>query len=215
MGHRITCDEMVQEHWIPLLTDMAREDWLKMPNREPSLWDHFEKFLEVQSLACRERERMSLATPEYSSGGNNGNITCTRCKSRQHSTTDCKAQFCKSWKCRNKFHNKQRSDASPEPTFCKYCEDTHQFRGHTRSMVDSRKKELSNPTHRTYMQAASTCGRCKKEVQTQTTCGAFGLIGKTGENFHCFDHCIDFINATPDERLRQVQKFGDLHLPNE
>jgi hypothetical protein len=80
---------------------------------------------------------------------------------------------------------------------------------HTRSMADSRKKELSNPSHRTYMQAASTCGRCKKEVQTQTTCGACGLIGKEGERFHCFDHCIDFINATPDERLRQVQKFGD------
>ena len=31
MGHRITSDEMVREHWIPLLTDLAREDWLKMP----------------------------------------------------------------------------------------------------------------------------------------------------------------------------------------
>ena len=134
MGHRITSDEMVCEHWIPHLTDMAREDWLKLPNREPPLWDHFEKFLEVQTLSCRERERMSLATPEYSSGGNNGNITCTRCKSRQHSTSDCKAQFCltcKSWICRNKFQNKQRYNASPEPTFCKYCEDTHPFGAHT------------------------------------------------------------------------------------
>ena len=40
MGHRITSDEMVREHWIPLLTDMAREDRLKMPNREPPLWNH-------------------------------------------------------------------------------------------------------------------------------------------------------------------------------
>jgi hypothetical protein len=29
MGHRISSDEMVREHWIPLPTEMAREDWLK------------------------------------------------------------------------------------------------------------------------------------------------------------------------------------------
>ena len=33
MGHRITSDEMVREHWLPLLTEMAKEDWLKTPNR--------------------------------------------------------------------------------------------------------------------------------------------------------------------------------------
>ena len=29
MGHRITSDEMVREHWLPLLTERAKEDWLK------------------------------------------------------------------------------------------------------------------------------------------------------------------------------------------
>jgi hypothetical protein len=126
MGHRITSDEMVREHWIPLLTDMAREDWLKMPNREPPLWDHFEKFLEIQSLACRERERMSLSTTVYSSGGTTDSITCSRCKSKQHNTPDCKASFCttcKSWRCRNKLHNRPRSEQSQEPTYCKSCDD--------------------------------------------------------------------------------------------
>jgi hypothetical protein len=38
MGHCITSDEMVREHWLPLLTEMAEEDWLKTPNRESPLW---------------------------------------------------------------------------------------------------------------------------------------------------------------------------------
>ena len=213
MGHRITSDEMVREHWIPLLTDMAREDWLKMPNREPPLWNHFEKFLEIQSLACRERERMSVSTPAYGSGASTDSTTCTKCKSKLHTTQDCKGKFCttcRSWKCNCKrFQNRQRPDTNQEPSYCKGCEDYHPYGAHTRSIADARRKELNNPPHRTYMQAASTCGRCKREVATQTTCGACGQIGKTGEKLHCFDHCLDFINASPDERLRQVQKFGD------
>ena len=53
MGHRITSDEMVREHWLPLLTEMAKEDWLKTPNRESPLWPQFD---ETQLQACRERE---------------------------------------------------------------------------------------------------------------------------------------------------------------
>ena len=68
MGHRITSDEMVREHWLPLLTEMAKEDWLKTPMREPPLWPQFEEFLETQSQACRERERLGLATPGTQSG---------------------------------------------------------------------------------------------------------------------------------------------------
>ena len=83
--------------------------------------------------------------------------------------------------CLNKFHNSQRSDASQELTYRK----THQFGAYSSSMADSRKKDFSNPTHRTYIQAASTCGRCKKEVQTQTTCGACGLIGKVQKFGDC------------------------------
>ena len=83
MGHRITSDEMVREHWIPLLTEMAREDWLKVPVRDPPLWPHFEKFLEIQAQACRERERLGLTGTDYTSG--TGTQTCTRFKSRYHS----------------------------------------------------------------------------------------------------------------------------------
>jgi hypothetical protein len=29
--HRITSDEMIMENWLPMMTEMAREDWLKIP----------------------------------------------------------------------------------------------------------------------------------------------------------------------------------------
>jgi hypothetical protein len=83
MGHRITSDEMVNEHWVPLLTEMAKEDWIKRPMREPPLWPHFEAFLETQSQACRERERLGFATPETQAGGAPTH-DCTRCMSKYH-----------------------------------------------------------------------------------------------------------------------------------
>ena len=43
MGYRIMSDDMVREEWIPLLTENAREDWLKVPPRQPPLWQHFMK----------------------------------------------------------------------------------------------------------------------------------------------------------------------------
>jgi hypothetical protein len=46
MGHRITSDEMINEHWVPLLTEMAKEDWIKRPKRDSPLWPQFEAFLE-------------------------------------------------------------------------------------------------------------------------------------------------------------------------
>ena len=64
MGHRITSDEMVREHWIPLLTEMAREDWLKVSVREPPLWPHFLNLFEIQAQACRERERLGLTSTD-------------------------------------------------------------------------------------------------------------------------------------------------------
>jgi hypothetical protein len=59
------------------------------------------------------------------------------------------------------------------------------------------------------MQAASTCRRCKAEIRDQEICGACGQIGKSGERLHCYDHCFEFIRASPEERLKQVQKHGD------
>ena len=34
-------------------------------------------------------------------------------------------------------------------------------------------------------------------------------MAKLGNKLHCFDHCLEFIKAEPDERLRQVMKHGD------
>ena len=39
-------------------------------------------------------------------------------------------------------------------------------------------------------------------------CGACGVVASLGEK-HCFNHCLDFIKAEPDERLKQVTKYGD------
>ena len=54
----MTSDEIVNEHWVPLFTEMAMEDWIKTPMREPPLWPHFEKFMERQSEECIEHERL-------------------------------------------------------------------------------------------------------------------------------------------------------------
>jgi hypothetical protein len=45
-GRRITSNEMVIEHWVPLLTDKAKEDWIKTPKRKTPLWPQFHKFME-------------------------------------------------------------------------------------------------------------------------------------------------------------------------
>lgn len=56
MEHRITSDEMIMENWLPMMTEMAREDWLKIPNRDPPLWPQFEQFLQLQAKASQGRE---------------------------------------------------------------------------------------------------------------------------------------------------------------
>ena len=108
MGYRIMSDDMVREEWIPLLTESAREDWLKVPPRQPPLWKHFMDFLEIQATACRERERLGLTNKDHQAS-----LYCAKCKTTTHETTDCKAQFClecKTWgKCRNRNHRKQRN----------------------------------------------------------------------------------------------------------
>ena len=45
MGHHITSDDMVKKHWVPLLTEQAREAWDSVENynviRSPTLWPQF------------------------------------------------------------------------------------------------------------------------------------------------------------------------------
>ena len=59
MGHRITSDEMVREEWLPMLTEGAKEDWLKVPCRSSPIWNHFERFLQEQSQACKHHLKLS------------------------------------------------------------------------------------------------------------------------------------------------------------
>ena len=217
MGYRITSDDMVREQWIPLLTEMAREDWLKIPDRDPPLWPHFVKFLETQAQACRERERLGVAMGTDSQGSS----YCSKCRTRSHDTTECKAQFClecKSWgKCKNKSHRKQRhqpQERDGEESHCPWCDESHPFGKHTKSRADSRQNDPyvrgGGANHKSHMQSGSTCRRCSKEIKdSSVVCGACGQASKQGERLHCYDHCLDFINASPDDRLRQVQRHGD------
>ena len=39
--NNLTSDEMVREHWLPLLTEMGKEEWLKIPMRKSPLWPQF------------------------------------------------------------------------------------------------------------------------------------------------------------------------------
>jgi hypothetical protein len=149
MGHRITSDEMVNEHWVPLFTEMAKEDWIKRPKRDSPLWPHFEAFLETQSQACRERERLGFATP-----GGAPTHDCTKCKSTYHDSSDCKEQFClqcRSWICQNDasctIRRKQRNQK--EKDFCGYfCSDSFPYESHTRAESRNRDLETSYQTRR-------------------------------------------------------------------
>ena len=45
--------------------------------------------------------------------------------------------------------------------------------------------------------------------ESSVTFGSCNQTAKQGESLHCYDHCLAFITATADERLRQVQRHGD------
>ena len=60
MKDRMTGDKMLLENWLPMLSNTAREDWLKTKNRDPPLWPEFEQFLQLEAKASRERERLGL-----------------------------------------------------------------------------------------------------------------------------------------------------------
>ena len=95
-----------------------------------------------------------------------------------------------------------------EQTHCYYCYGVHPYGYHAKSRIELG-NNYGNTNQKTYMQAASTCRRCKAEIRDQEICGACGQIGKSGERLHCYDHCLEFIRASPEERLKQVQKHGD------
>ena len=158
-----------------------------------------------------KRERLGLVTTPT------GQKECTKCKSRTHTTDACRSQYCltcRSWKCNNKFHKKQRASQEREEqtsseSYCCICRETHPFNKHTKSRADGNRLTLSSG-HKNHMQSASKCVRCQREVRdSPQTCGACGQVGKPGDTLHCYDHCVEFMQASPDERLRQVLKHDD------
>ena len=131
MGHRVTSDEMIREEWLPIMPDLAKEDWLKTTRNGNPLWPEFEEFLQGQARACRERERLGLITAPITQR------ECTRCKAKNHTVETCRAQYCltcKSWKCNNKFHKKQRGQEresqSGADSYCGLCREVHPFNKH-------------------------------------------------------------------------------------
>ena len=152
---------------------------MKTPTRESPLWPQFDEFLETKLQACRERERLGLATSVSHPGGAQ-RYECTRCKSKNHNPADCGAQFClqcKAWTCRNNTHKKQRNppqEREDGDSYCYFCQETHPFGSHTKSRAESRKRDAAAVTaQRSHMQTATMCRRCQVEVRdSPQTCGA-------------------------------------------
>ena len=169
MGHRITSDEMVREEWLPMLTDAAKEDWLKVPVRSSPIWNHFEKFLQEQSQACKERERLGLIQSSHKTGKKE----CSRCKATGHTQETCTAQFCiscRSWRCKNRDH-KNQNNYEEKKSYCKLCDDDHPYGKHTQRFERQRNDIATG--QKSHMQSASKCSRCNREVRdTLVTCGA-------------------------------------------
>ena len=164
MGHRVTSDEMIREEWLPIMPDSAKEDWLKLPRGSSPLWPEFEEFLTSQARACRERERLGLVASAPTQK------ECTRCKSKTHTTDVCRSQYCltcRSWRCSNKFHKKQKpgqEENSGTDSYCGLCREAHPFNKHTKSKADGYRMSLA-AGHKTHMQSASKCTRCNREIR--------------------------------------------------
>ena len=57
----------------------------------------------------------------------------------------------------------------------------------------------------------TTCRHCRGNIVcgTPQSCGACGKTRNHGDRLHCFSHCLEFIKAKPDEKLRMVRRNGD------
>ena len=169
-----------------MLTDAAKEDWLNVPVRSSPIWNHFEKFLQEQSQACKERKRLSLIQSSHRTAKKE----CSRCKAPGHTQKTCTAQFCiscRSWKCKNRDHKKQQT-YEEKKSYCKHCDEDHPYGKHTQRL-DRQRNDLVTG-QKSHMQSASKCSRCNREVRdTLVTCGACDQSAKAGEKLHCFDHC--------------------------
>ena len=175
--------------------------------RNPPLWPHFEAFLETQAEACRQRERLLFTGTEVQ----DTQRECSKCKARSHTAENCRSQYCeqcRTYRCRDRRHRQRGADRE---AYCNLCKESHPYMKHTRSLPEQVRKDAV--AQKLHMQSASKCRRCTMEIRdNQQTCGACGQQGKPGEKLHCYDHCIEFLKADPDERLRQVQKYGDCTL---
>ena len=62
MGHQITSDEMVRKHWVPLLTEKAKEAWDKVENYNESSWRHRERGQNLENVTEASQPTMSQLT---------------------------------------------------------------------------------------------------------------------------------------------------------
>ena len=197
LAYRITSDEMVHEHWLPLLNTETRERWIQEEEGAPGpQWGKFEAFITRQAVAARTRERISQAS--QSATFRPGLKSCSKCKQTDHLSRACKTIFCakcKIWHLKDKHTVGDISEGS----YCTSCEAPHPFGKHTRP----RRQSVN-------LSSATTCNRCQSiNKNREVTCGACGTSAQTGTSLHCYDHCEAYAAAKPDERLRALNKFGD------
>ena len=113
MWHRITSDEMVRKHWVPLLTNKAKEAWDEVEDyniiRSPLLWPTFMELLETQGEKAKTREH--------------------KCKGKSTNPEPVPntgiwkyCQQCRSWECWNTKHKKINYETPMDNTFfCRTC----------------------------------------------------------------------------------------------
>jgi hypothetical protein len=60
----------------------------------------------------------------------------------------------------------------------------------------------------------TTCRDFRRFIMSgdHQTCGACGETRNQGERIHCFSHCLEFIEAQPEERLKMEQRHVDYTL---
>ena len=92
---------------------------------------------------------------------------------------------------------------------CFRCNDAHPYGHHTRTYVASKKTSLHPDSDQaSLVHDAPACRRCKARHRTPRWCGACWMSAEPGEALHCLKHCIQFIRATPEERLKQAKECG-------
>ena len=96
---------------------------------------------------------------------------------------------------------------------CNTCNEDHPKGKTTRSQIEKTKRIIWQAREiNSYMDLeTTTCKDCKRStiMGDHQTCGACGQTRYKGGRIHCFTHCLEFIEAPPEERLKMVQTHRD------